>query len=135
MKYIRTKDGRIRDTKYCSVIPCISYDSERGIREEDSCFTFNWFNQEGDLVLPTTERISLKHDVIKQADTIEELCDEFVVADKLGNKPIIDKILTANNVRLNVELLEDKNVYGAIWTEWGLKYVSKMNEKGELELI
>ena len=35
----------------------------------------------------------------------------------------------------NVELLEDKNVYGAIWTEWGLKYVSKMNEKGELELI
>ena len=107
----------------------------RGIREEDSCFTFNWFNQEGDLVLPTTERISLKHDVIKQADTIEELCDEFVVADKLGNKPIIDKILTANNVRLNVELLEDKNVYGAIWTEWGLKYVSKMNEKGELELI
>ena len=30
---------------------------------------------------------------------------------------------------------EYKYFYGAIWTEWGLKYVAKMNENGELKLI
>ena len=28
-----------------------------------------------------------------------------------------------------------KEVYGAIWTDTGLKYIAKMNEKGELELL
>ena len=27
------------------------------------------------------------------------------------------------------------NVYGAIWTDKGLIYVAKMNDKGELELL
>ena len=27
------------------------------------------------------------------------------------------------------------NKHGLYWTEWDLKYVAKMNEKGELELL
>ena len=49
--------------------------------------------------------------IVKQADTIEELCDEIVMRK------------------------DSKTIYGAIWTELGLRYVAKMNEKGELELI
>lgn len=66
--------------------------------------------------------------VVKRADTIEELCDCFVLTD-------------SRNSFYQVE--EDKNAvsgkdiicYGAIWTEKGLIFVAKMNEKGELELL
>lgn len=69
------------------------------------------------------------------ADTIEELCDQFVLLDH--NKVF----LLANN---NFSVIRDiwKNnrdmeiyIYGAIWTDKGLIYVAKMNEKGELELL
>lgn len=32
-------------------------------------------------------------------------------------------------------LATQKEVYGAIWTDKGLIYVAKMNDKGELELL
>lgn len=77
-----------------------------------------------------------KDQVIKQAETIEELCDEFVVVwlptnhkDIFGvdkySKEIIKSCIGNNKT----------NVYGAIWTDKGLIYVAKMNDKGELELI
>ena len=62
----------------------------------------------------------------KQADTIEELCDEFIGV--VGN---MHRQLTGTNIRS----WNDCSIYGAIWTEWGLKYVAKMNDKGELELL
>ena len=65
--------------------------------------------------------------IIKQADTIEELCDEFVVV--IENKPHL-----IPREWLKQEIIVDV-LYGAIWTEWGLKYVAKMNDKGELELL
>lgn len=69
-----------------------------------------------------------KHAIINQADTIEELCDEFVAIDKeTGHKDLVDYF--------DYNSLEKNEYYGAIWTGWGLKYVAKMNEKGELELI
>ncbi len=76
---------------------------------------------------------------IAEADTIEELCDEFVSVDNYGNKSIGNdfelakakyKILNAGAVKML-----NGDVFGAIWTEWGLKYVAKMNDKGELELL
>ena len=33
------------------------------------------------------------------------------------------------------EKYKDIKLYGAIWTEWGLKYVAKMNDQGKLELL
>ena len=73
--------------------------------------------------------------ILKQADTIEELCDGFVT---VGNKHIVwDKQhclgLTFEQVKESYSTYHFK-IYGAIWTDEGLIYVAKMNDKGELEL-
>ena len=72
----------------------------------------------------------------KQVDTIEELCDEFVVVGySIMEKPMLISgtqfpFSTAKNY-----LNSCKTIYGAIWTDKGLIYVAKMNEKGEMELL
>ena len=76
--------------------------------------------------------VILKYQVIKQADTIEELCDRFVVIDK-ETKEVMNIVSFLAYAKLWSYC--KYNIYGAIWTEWGLKYVAKMNDKGELELI
>ena len=78
------------------------------------------------------------NDIIKQADTIEELCDEFVVEHK-------DKIHVINKTHkialIGIWLKNKDMVYGAIWIKGSngepiLKTVTKpMNDKGELELL
>ena len=72
--------------------------------------------------------------IIKQADTIEELCDEFIGIDNSDyhfHFTELEKI-NGNYSYLNEEY---KVFYGAIWTDKGLIYVAKMNDKGELELL
>lgn len=75
-----------------------------------------------------------------RADTIEELCDAFVMFSK-NRKKGISVLQSISYARLYVKRDNRYNghyvekIYGAIWTEWGLKYVAKMNEKGELELL
>ena len=69
-----------------------------------------------------------------QADTIEELCDEFVIVFK--DKKIVEKDFKL--VKTNYGTYD--SVYGAIWTYDSngaptLKPVAKMNDKGELELL
>ena len=71
----------------------------------------------------------------KVADTIKELCDEFVV---IGYKIKDPFIFSKEGISIDdfwKHSPSDTIVYGAIWTEWGLKYVAKMNDKGELELL
>ena len=110
MKYIRTKDGvyfKIRDTEY---------------------------NNEHIVVGKTPIDFGtyiLKKDIVGQADTIEELCDEFVGID-----------MTCENGHQLLRTIPYKcanfwngGIYGAVWCEFGLKYVAKLNSKGELELI
>ena len=108
MKYIRTKDG--------------VYDTTKG------------------LYTPSIKMFAIgtktiyENQIIAQADTIEELCDEFVLVNK--TKEIIDHRLV-----YDIDFSKDKfvlnkyEVFGAIWTDKGLIYVAKMNEKGELVLI
>lgn len=116
MRYIRTKEGKIFDIhsldKYNSLEP-------RFIIEENRLIIFDLRN----------ERFIANHgEVLKQADNIEDLCDGFVLVDKeLNHKTIIasSKGFASSN---------DYELYGAIWTEWGLKYVAKMNQYGEMEL-
>lgn len=98
MKYIRTKETD------CCIIDTIKYKEITG----EDCF------------IP-------KNEIVDKADTIEELCDEFVVV--IENKPHL-----IPREWLKQEIIVDV-LYGAIWTEWGLKYVAKMNDKGELELL
>lgn len=76
---------------------------------------------------------------MKIADTIEELCDRFVIEYKQHNEQhILKTFLRAERNFLRdkmYELNHIKNLYGAIWTDKGLIYVAKMNDKGELELL
>ncbi len=106
MKYIRTKNNEIYKVSGEEELYWVVKDKE-GI----------------------TEWLIPKCNVIKQVDTIEELCDEFVIIDK--SKPFRPELdYTPCSYR-------DKNIkkYGAIWTNKGLIYVAKLNEKGEFELL
>ena len=82
----------------------------------------------------------IEDEIIAQADTIEELCDEFVYENQEYKTP--QKCCQSYSGNWHDEqssrLLTDDEVLtvkGAIWTDKGLIYVAKMNEKGELELL
>ena len=132
MKYIRTKDG--------------VYEIDRYYEPRD----YYWVKQDCEQPIGSDE-------IINQADTIEELCDVIVCRNELfypltsnreGNEFDWEKI---NRFRKSVCMSEEEynkiketsndfepyfwTVYGAIWTEKGLIYVAKMNDKGELELL
>lgn len=117
-KYIRTKGG--------------VYEVQRDDENENSLIKEVVVIKDGELTCLN------KRGIIAQADTIDELCDEFV-AEKYGNRitfPVEDR--KTYETRYCVEY--GWNIYGAIWTtgEHGepiLKSVARMNEKGELELL
>lgn len=78
-------------------------------------------------------------DIINQVDTIEELCDEFIF-DLYGNHRrchYSPNTKTWVDEESGFDLYEGfvKTIKGAIWTDKGLIYVAKMNNKGELELL
>ena len=124
MKYIRTKYGKkIIDVSKLKYV---------GEDENDYLFCKGYKNgKESKVVKCFTKKV-----ITKVADTIEELCDEFVFnVENQGH-------LIINNYKRTLEIAksgnEDKNkfiCYGAIWTDKGLIYVAKMNDKGELELL
>ena len=114
MKYIRTKDELYENN---GLLQCNS------TAEENAIIVCG-----GHFAIPMSK-------IIKQADTIEELCDEFVIVDKLGNKPVIDNCVSVKNLKSNLEVLENVDIYCAIWTDKGLIYVAKINDKGKLCLL
>ena len=71
-----------------------------------------------------------ENEIVNQADIIEELCDMFVF--RAGEYVIIDQDKD-RIFRGNWQCYD--TIYGAIWTNNGLIYVAKMNDKGELEMI
>lgn len=80
--------------------------------------------------------------IIKQTDNLEDLCDEFIgIYKNQGLEPHFRDITLEGLIEKTTKYcydnttLDDLNIYGAIWTYEGLKYVAKMNEDGELELI
>lgn len=77
-----------------------------------------------------------KDQVINQSENLEELCDEFVY---VRNKPSLEKPLTSliRDISIIDKVRKKSNttVYGCIWTDWGLKYVAKMDSEGKLVLI
>ena len=68
---------------------------------------------------------TIEREIIAEADTIEELCDEFVC----------DEMFVYDKEEIKFLISEGEIVYGAIWTDKGLIYVAKMNESGVLELL
>lgn len=114
MKYIVTKDGRIIKFDTSDVEEEIA-----GIKYDILGFRLKTIMQFYNLK---------KEDILKVVDTIEELCDEFVRVSKS-----VHDFLVSNDIP--TKKFDDTEIYGAIWTDKGLIYVAKMNEKGELELL
>lgn len=122
MKYIRTKDGQVNEP--------YKYDNSR---HAYFCFPKNneW-------------TFYYDKDVIKVADTIEELCDEFVIytPNMYSNMKAYLRYEFESKLDRAIQdyenykdINEEVYLFGAIWTDKGLIYVAKMNESGELELL
>jgi len=107
MKYIRTKDKISGERIYENDIPEPKNKHEKEILQK--------------------LRDNIGEVIIKQADSIEELCDEFVCLENKMTFHNLETITSSCN-------LKHLTIYGAIWTDKGLIYVAKMNDKGELEL-
>lgn len=110
MKYIRTKANQI-----------IAYDEKA--KKEDLPMILNYPKQ-----------------IIAQADTPEELCDEFVFVlnhSEIGkeNEYMMIKKSNLEYFKLLVKDIKNSALYGAIWTDKGLIYVTKLDEKGDCNLI
>lgn len=71
---------------------------------------------------------------VKFADTIEELCDVFVVVKDNEGVEFWKNFKLFKKYSHRIIENDFDNVYGAIWTDNGLIYVAKMNQEGELEL-
>ena len=132
MKYIRTKD-RVIDLTHWSKTEMCCIDGKNNLVEEDICYQRQWLTYNGDACYINNETISHNKQVIKEADTIEELCDICILLNndgKIDSGSLVDydyasRIVKAYNII----------GYGAIQTDAGLIYVAKMNDKGELELL
>ena len=74
----------------------------------------------------------IKTNRVREAKTIEELCDRFVVIDK-ETKEVMNIVTFLAYAKLWSSCKYD--IYGAVWTDKGLIYVAKMNSEGKLELI
>lgn len=75
-------------------------------------------------------------DIIQSGLMVKELCDEFVIDNKLID--IFDTCFQYQTDRgrfYYIDSLSGQIIYGAIWTPEGLKYVAKMNERGEFVLL
>ena len=103
MKYIRTKD-------YVALVEC-DFNGAYCIKDNQQ----NWHYVE-----------DIEKDIINQADTIEELCDEFVVADG-------DQIATFRNLKIAKSTKGD--LYGNIIVNGLSHSVAKMNKEGVFELL
>ena len=108
MKYIRTKDGIF------DITGKIIKDTYYGLKQNEIYIGCDY----------------------KQADTIEELCDEFVIKPGFS-EPFLhdDNKQSFKQVKQRAIELGCFKIYGAIWTDKGLIYVAKINEKGELRLL
>lgn len=117
MKYIRTKDGRIG----------VYLNKQIG-----NCHR---------IAFKETIETIYDDEIIKQADTIEELCDVYVMNHGFGPYLVYIDELDGHAMGQTKEMLLSGQLeaYGAIWVFDSngaptLKPVAKMNGKGELEL-
>ena len=68
-------------------------------------------------------------DIFKYSENLEELCDRFVAKTCDITEYWVETKLENAKMYCGVE-----TIYGAIWTDKGLIYVAKMNDKGDLKL-
>ena len=151
MRYIRTKDGRIVDvqkfideTKDTPYYYDFKFDEIKN--EGDSC-VLNWTaigTRENSIKEQVGKRcqfgVTIDSPFIAQADTIEKLCDEFVVLEYGIESGVLYSRTQHTTLEEAIGSQTAKHkcsyeIYGAIWTDKGLIYKAKINEKGDLELL
>lgn len=125
MKYIRTCEGKIIDV-------------EKAIQRYKNNESLDDMALDiiARIVYGGTDDYGYKRRAIKEADTIEELCDYYVIFDSDGHCDI------TRDYGYFIEMHADavrhcslSGTYGALRTDTGLIYVAKMNDKGEWELL
>lgn len=97
----------------------------------------SWMKIDGDILSIG----GAEHKIIAQADTVEELCDGFIITSKQGH--IYDSYGDYNYELKEVLPQarkecpdEDWDLYGCVLVNGIIKQVAKLNdEKGELELL
>ena len=126
MKYIRTKDGKI----VCPQLIDEKYEKQGdtyGMTEDESFWISSFHN-------PKHHKLGLERRILKQADTIDKLCDGYIVEHIDGTICcVIAK--TFDGAKEMIKIDEPCYIYGFIKTDKGLIFVAKMNDKGELELL
>ena len=114
MKYIRTKDGRIGEIT-------------------------SWNERHNQFFCKINGEMFGDNNIVveNQANAIEELCDKWVFDNKFDEKNVTKDIDYLSFETINEMIGKGliTNVRLAIWTDKGLIYVAKINEKGELELL
>lgn len=100
------------------------------IRTKDGrILDFDKLNEVSKLSIDTAE------EPIREAKTIEELCDEYVCYFEMFNRSYYCIYKNSyDELKRDVQTIQ-YSAYGAIWTDKGLIFVAKMNDKGDLELI
>lgn len=113
MKYIRAKDG--------IYIPC-KIDGYK-----------DYYCLKGNMNVSRLDEL----DILKQADTIDELCDAWIIVPiRVNCNPFVRHISENISHFINSSHV----IFAGIWTKGEhnepiLKPVAKMNEKGDLELL
>lgn len=138
MKYIRTKGGHIFEIVDYEQL---DENTKKNIRQSRYIGLEDYLNEKifvkihKNMPNPISQYQSIKmFDILKQADTIEELCDAYVLVN--SDKEIAPTFFTSKiPLQHGYKINEDYVIFGAIWTDKGLIYVAKMNDKGELELL
>lgn len=138
--FIRTKDGRVFYAKKKSKKDVeLANDNLHWEAIPKGCNDYFTLDYEDD-------------EIIKIANTIEKLCDEFVIDFGKTNYPTTNRYkryADFENLKKEIEDREknfyrylniDFIVYGAIWIDGEndepiLKSIAKMNNRGELELL
>ena len=125
MKYIRTKDGIYEPTKWqCDLSNEMILVKANNKFGNDKIFA---------------------RDIIKQANTIKELCDAFVIVGTNNDfyeddvYKVYKDFIYARHAMVSLEKEShydrDFAIYGAIWTDKGLQFAARMNSEGVLELL
>lgn len=117
MKYIRTKSGQL-----FTVVEKIDK------TKFNHSFKYLYRIKEIEKI-DNGSNIVVDVNVIKEADTIEELIDEYVAIKDNGKPFVIKKYEIYSNLQLGF------TIYGSIWVNSNLITVAKMNEIGDLCLI
>lgn len=110
--FVRTSNNEIIDLSYCRY-----FEEEHRYWNGAGCYSFE------------------ECEIIKKADTIEELVDMYVVKVVENGYVLYEK--GWHNKLVNIardDYKKEATIYAHIWVDDNLIKVAKMNEKGELEL-